>query len=272
MTRGRIALTLSWALVLAGCVVVDSPSSSTPKTSGRTSTQSLEVPPQETQPPSNSQSASPAAPSTSAGPEPGEFFESAATGPEENPLEYLLANLVIEPEWPSGYSRDLFRHWVDADGDGCNTRREVLILESTEPVTIGANCSVSGKWLSLYDLVETTDASSFDIDHMVPLKEAWDSGAHAWDSGTRRAFANDLGFEHTLIAVTASSNRSKGEKDPADWLPPNRSYHCDYAYKWMATKYRWSLSIDQAEALSLGGLVASCPVIERELPAVAFSE
>jgi hypothetical protein len=117
---------------------------------------------------------------------------------------------------------------------------------------------VSGQWLSLFDGVTTTDPSSFDVDHMVPLKEAWDSGAYGWDSATRTAFANDLGYAHSLVAVTASSNRSKSDRDPAQWLPSNEAFLCSYTFRWLAVKYRWSLSIDRAEALQLGRLVSSC--------------
>jgi hypothetical protein len=67
-------------------------------------------------------------------------------------------------------------------------------------------------------MASTTNASGFDVDHFVPLAEAWDSGAANWDSATRQAFANDLDFSMSLIAVTASSNRSKSDRDPAEWF------------------------------------------------------
>ncbi|MCF8529655.1 MAG: HNH endonuclease family protein, partial [Aquiluna sp.] len=140
-------------------------------------------------------------------------------------LNSLILSLKVESEYSSGYDRDLFKHWVDADGDGCDSREEVLIQESIAPVSIGTGCSISGgKWISSYDLLETTDPSTFDVDHMVPLKEAWDSGAWNWSMATRQAFANDLAFSHSLIAVSASSNRSKSDREPADWLPTNAEY------------------------------------------------
>jgi len=171
-------------------------------------------------------------------------------------LEALVSRLRVEPEVQSGYDRDLFRHWIDADGDGCDSRREVLIVESTTPVSVGSGCSLSGgTWYSAFDGVTTTDASSFDIDHFVPLKEAWDSGAHGWDSGTRQRFANDLEYAGSLIAVSASSNRSKSASDPAEWLPPNRSYRCVYLVTWVEVKLRWNLSADPGEiaAIRSGG-------------------
>jgi DNA uptake protein ComE-like DNA-binding protein len=180
-------------------------------------------------------------------------------------LTTLINSLQVAVENRTGYNRELFRHWVDADGDGCDTRKEVLIAESTTPVTIGSGCSISGgTWLSPYDMVSTTNASSFDVDHLVPLAEAWDSGASKWDSATRQAFANDLDFSMSLIAVTASSNRSKSDRDPAEWLPSNSAYHCEYAVAWVQVKQRWKLSVDTAEKDKLLSIANSCGGEELE--------
>jgi hypothetical protein len=174
-------------------------------------------------------------------------------------LAALLAQLRIEDEFQGGYDRDLFGDWIDADRDGCNTRREVLIIEAVEPPTIGARCElIGGLWYSAFDGVTTDDDSSFDIDHLVALKEAWDSGAHAWDSDRRRAFANDLDLPEALIAVTRSSNRSKGADDPAEWLPPLRNYHCQYVNDWMVVKIKWELSVDAREFSALRTVASSC--------------
>jgi hypothetical protein len=170
-----------------------------------------------------------------------------------------LDGLRVEAEHVGGYDRDLFRHWIDADRDGCDTRREVLILESTTPVQVGSGCSITGgTWFSAYDGVTTTDASSFDIDHMIPLKEAWDSGAHAWTADRRQAFANDLDLAESLIAVSASSNRSKSDRDPAEWMPPRTTYHCTYVVSWISVKKAWNLSVDQAEYQKLEQVLATC--------------
>lgn len=170
-----------------------------------------------------------------------------------------LRGLTIAPEVESGYDRDKFRHWIDADGDGCDTRREVLIAESTRPVRVGAGCSIAnGRWLSAYDGRITTDASTFDIDHVVALKEAWDSGANTWSNDRRRAFANDLTDAFALIAVSASSNRSKGDKDPADWLPSRTAYRCTYVRDWVRVKKVWKLSVDQREYDALARVLARC--------------
>jgi hypothetical protein len=114
----------------------------------------------------------------------------------------LLARLATAPEHPRGYSRSLFVHWIDADGDGCDTRGEVLIAESRTTARIGPGCSIAGSWRSVYDGVTTTKASSFDIDHVVALKEAWDSGAWKWTPARRQGYANDLGNARSLRAVS----------------------------------------------------------------------
>ena len=185
--------------------------------------------------------------------------EEPAPTPPTGGFEQLVAGLTVTPEVTAGYDRDFFRHWSDADGDGCDTRREVLIAESVTPVTVGGGCSLSGgEWVSAFDGVRTTDPSTFDVDHFVPLKEAWDSGAHAWDNTRRERFANDLDYAGSLIAVSASSNRSKGASDPAEWLPPNGGYHCQYVITWVEVKLRWQLSADAAEIAALRNYGARC--------------
>jgi hypothetical protein len=187
--------------------------------------------------------------------------DSQAKPVSANSFDALIAQLKVEPEFIGGYDRTLFRHWIDESGNGCDTRQEVLIQESLTPVLISSGCVISGgSWFSNFDGITTTDAASFDIDHFVPLSEAWRSGAHAWSSTTRRSFANDLGYEHSLIAVSASSNRSKGDKDPASWLPPRTSYHCEYIYKWVSIKIRWSLSVDSKELSRIKGIASNCSV------------
>ena len=179
--------------------------------------------------------------------------------PESSELSNLLVSLVIEPESPDPYDRSLFRQWIDADGDGCNARREVLIAEAIEAPRIGDRCDlIGGLWYSAFDGVTTDDDSSFDVDHMVPLSEAWDSGANEWSSDRRRAFANDLDLPQALIAVSASSNRSKGDKDPADWLPPLQSYRCQYVEDWVRVKVKWELSVDQREFAAVRSVLAGC--------------
>ena len=174
-------------------------------------------------------------------------------------LQVLIADLVVAAEQGAGYDRDLFRHWIDADGDGCNTRREVLIAEAKVKPTVSGDCDLyGGEWYSVYDQVTTTDPSSFDVDHFIPLKEAWDSGAYAWSSEKRKEFANDLGFGGSLIAVTASSNRSKSDRDPYDWLPVNTGYRCSYVTNWVKVKIRWGLTVDSSELAMIKEFGKTC--------------
>jgi hypothetical protein len=159
------------------------------------------------------------------------------------------------------YNREYFKHWTDADKDGCNTRAEVLLLETVTTTTIkaGTTCTiVTGKWVSLYDAVVLTDASKIDIDHMVPLAESWRSGAAGWDAAKREAFANDLTYPGSLIAVTAGSNRSKSDQDPATWMPTDSSYSCTYVAVWVAVKWRWDLGVDPAERTALQRTLSGC--------------
>jgi Protein of unknown function (DUF1524) len=183
-----------------------------------------------------------------------------AAPPPRNTIAGLLATLHVAAENRTGYDRSLFPLWIDANGDGCDTRHEVLIRDAVVTPTVGASCSLSGgEWISPYDDLVFTDPSKLDIDHMVPLAEAWDSGASAWTTARRRAYANDLDVDWALLAVSASSNRSKGDDDPAQWLPPDHAFWCTYAADWVEVKARWSLSVDPAEHAELAQLAADCP-------------
>ena len=173
----------------------------------------------------------------------------------------VLRGIPIANENGRGYSRSLFKHWIDADGDSCNTREEVLIDESQSRAQVDPfGCKViEGDWFSPYDGQVFTSPSDLDVDHLVPLKEAWDSGAWSWTSTRRQSFANDLSDPRTLIAVSASQNRSKGDKDPSNWIPVRQAYLCTYLADWVAVKARWGLSMDQSEAGRIRNLLTrSC--------------
>lgn len=187
------------------------------------------------------------------------------------PFIDLLNGLVTDkaPESHTGYDRDLFHVWVDADADGCNTRAEVLMAQSRVATTHHNRCTIdSGEWFSLYDGLTLTDASSVDIDHVVPLSEAWKSGAWQWTADTRRRYANDMGYAASLLAVSAASNRSKGDSDPAQWMPV-ASAACDYAQRWVAVKFRWSLTVDLAERSVLLTTLEGCSGVLWNIPAKA---
>ncbi|GGL05273.1 hypothetical protein GCM10007382_26470 [Salinibacterium xinjiangense] len=181
----------------------------------------------------------------------------AASAGSQAAISTLLDELLTASPSIASYDRASFTHWIDADGDGCDTRNEVLILESQTAVTLGAGCSISnGSWLSYYDGATWTNPSDVDVDHMVPLGEAWKSGASAWTSSQRQAFANDLGLDVSLEAVTDNVNSSKGDRDPGAWLPPLSNVHCQYATNWVLVKYRWNLAVDSNERAALQSIIA----------------
>jgi hypothetical protein len=170
-----------------------------------------------------------------------------------------VSGLPVATEVRTGYARTLFPLWIDADGDGCNTRNEVLIAEATTAPTIGTGCKLTGgRWHSYYDNADWTLASDLDIDHLVPLAEAWDSGARNWTTAQRQAYANDLGDSRDLVAVTDNVNQAKGDRDPAEWMPPLAGATCRYVTEWLVVKIRWRLTVDSAEKSALTGFAAGC--------------
>ncbi|MFG2132359.1 HNH endonuclease family protein [Streptomyces sp. NPDC048751] len=177
------------------------------------------------------------------------------------PMAAAVDALPLAAEVRAGYQRTSFKHWNAGQNptDGCNTRAEVLISEAIVPPEILPGCKLSGGlWWSYYDAKWLTAASALDIDHMVPLAEAWDSGASQWTAKRREAYANDLGAQASLVAVSAASNRSKADQDPAQWLPPAVDVTCRYASEWIATKLRWGLTVDAVELEALTQLSDGC--------------
>lgn len=173
------------------------------------------------------------------------------------PLMTAINDLPTATESRTGYSRDKFNHWVDADGDGCDTRKEVLIAETDATVKIGSGCTLTGgRWFSYYDRVTWTDQGRIDIDHMVPLAEAWDSGASKWTSTQRQSYANDLGDSRSLVGVTDTVNQAKGDQDPTSWTPTYD--RCRYLREWVAVKIRWRLTVDSSEKSALRSKASAC--------------
>jgi hypothetical protein len=128
---------------------------------------------------------------------------------------------------------------------------------------------LSGEWLSKYDGKAFTEGWRLRVDHLVPLAEAWSSGAWAWNASKRRAYANDLGYSASLIGVSAAANQAKLDKEPNAYLPPVRGYRCTYVRNWIAVKYRWNLMIDPAEKAALGqDLTTYCRTATRDLVAM----
>ncbi|GGQ45597.1 HNH endonuclease family protein [Streptomyces flaveolus] len=167
-----------------------------------------------------------------------------------------LASLTVATENRTGYNRDLFPHWITQSGT-CNTRETVLKRDGSGVVTDSACAATSGSWYSPYDGATWTAASDLDIDHLVPLAEAWDSGASGWTTSRRQAFANDL-TRPQLLAVTDNVNQAKGDQDPATWMPSRTDYRCTYVRAWVQVKYYYGLSVDSAEKSALQNQLASC--------------
>lgn len=145
------------------------------------------------------------------------------------------------------YDRSEWPHWVDFDSDCQDSRSEILIEYSLVDVKFKRNkgCNVSwGKWLTPYTNEIINKASSLDIDHVVPLENAHQSGGYAWSREKRRAFAND---PENLLVTSASANRSKGSKSPERWMPPYDGYHCTYLKKWVYIKKKYELSFSKNE-------------------------
>ncbi|MFC7220569.1 HNH endonuclease family protein [Streptomyces polyrhachis] len=179
------------------------------------------------------------------------------TPPSAATARSYLAALTVRSEGSlTGYSRDLFPHWITQYGT-CNTREVVLKRDGSGVVTDSNCAAASGSWYSPYDGATWYLASDIDIDHVVPLAEAWRSGASSWTTSKRQSFANDLGTAQ-LIAVTDNVNQSKGDSDPDQWMPPRSSYHCTYARMWVWVKYHWGLSLESSEKSALSAVLNGC--------------
>ena len=182
-----------------------------------------------------------------------------------------LDALEVGPRTPSGvrYDRDAFGSaWADIDGNGCNQRDDVLLRDAVpDSVTIAEQgaCDhdvLAGTWVDSYtgrtlifdDLKDPRQSQAIQIDHVVPLAEAWRSGASSWKDSRRRSFANDLGV---LLASDGPTNTAKRDGDPASWRP-RKAFQCEYAVRWIAVKSDWSLTVDRSEARALREMLAGC--------------
>ncbi len=182
-----------------------------------------------------------------------------------------LRRLTVRPRpvGTRGYQRDAFgSDWVDTDHNGCNQRDDVLLRDAVPGSTkVGHQdaCDhdvLAGTWHDPYtgrtlrftDLKDLSQAEAIQIDHVVPLAEAWVSGAAGWSDDRRRAFANDL---HELLAVDGPTNTSKSDDDPAAWRP-RKGYQCTYAKHWIAIKSSWHLAVDPSEVAALRQMLAYC--------------
>lgn len=173
-------------------------------------------------------------------------------------LRAAVAKLHVAKHSHAGsYDREAkFGDWIE-QGGGCDTRAVVLKAESQTPTTQNKYCTIKrGRWYSYYDAETYRRASKLQIDHTVPLANAWVSGAWDWTQDTRIRYANDLGDARTLVAVDSHDNESKGDQDPTSWLPSHGQ--CRYVRSWTVVKYRWRLNVTQAEKDALSDLASGC--------------
>jgi Protein of unknown function (DUF1524) len=179
-----------------------------------------------------------------------------------------LSVLAVDdrPAATGDYRREDWPHWSDTDGNGCDARQDALVRWSTGPATIDRSRTcrvVAGWWVSPYDGRTTNNPSDFDVDHLVPLENAFESGGWRWTAGQRRSFAND---QRGLVVTSASSNRSKGSQSPDRWRPADRSSWCAYADGWVEVKQRWSLSVTTSERDALGQMLDTCTLVSPVWP------
>lgn len=189
----------------------------------------------------------------------------APAAPSPSAAREMLGGLEVAPAGSmAGYSREEFPHWA-ADGtmfgwnepDGsCDVRDDALIRDG-QRVEIDEDCSfTTGEWLDPYTGATLKDSEDVDIDHIVPLANAWRSGAEDWDVGKREAYANDPGV---LLSVDDGANQAKGDKGPEAWRPPNTDYRCEYARRWISVKHEWNLRVNTEEKATLEDMLQGCP-------------
>ncbi|WP_411376435.1 HNH endonuclease family protein [Arthrobacter sp. MPF02] len=165
----------------------------------------------------------------------------------------------------TGYSRDEFGPaWADTDHNGCDTRNDILARDlANETFKPGTNnCVVAGGSLAdkytgaTIKFVRGQDTSSdVQIDHIVPLSDAWQKGAQQLSADRRKELAND---PLNLMAADGPTNAAKGDKDAATWLPPNRSFRCEYVARQTAVKAKYQLWVTRAERDAIAGVLTGC--------------
>lgn len=168
-----------------------------------------------------------------------------------------LGELTVAPDGSmTGYARDKFPTWINIEGN-CDTREEVLKRDG-DGITVGNDCQpTAGDWVSPYNGTTITVSSKVQIDHIVPLGDAWRTGASAWTTAQRQAFANDLS-DPQLLAVDASDNESKGDRSPDQWKPPSQSFWCTYAEMYTHIKFVFELTVTSAEQSALSDMLGTC--------------
>ncbi|MDQ4064051.1 MAG: HNH endonuclease family protein [Actinomycetota bacterium] len=183
-------------------------------------------------------------------------------GSADTSSEALKELEVAEPGSMSGYSRESFKHWSrandfgwDAPETSCDAREAALIRDG-ENVEVGSGCKVtSGSWYDPYTTNTYTDPQEIDIDHVVPLANAYRSGASSWSDEERQRYAND---PDVLLSVEDDANQQKGDKGPEAWKPPNEDEYCDYAQRWISIKSKYDLTVNADEKAELEDMLGAC--------------
>ncbi|CAM8659920.1 Excalibur calcium-binding domain containing protein [Acidimicrobiia bacterium] len=200
---------------------------------------------------------------------PSPVTSTSSPGASANPsVRDQLAALRIDdrPNPVGDYRREDWSHWDDIDGNGCDARQDALIAWSTVAATVnraGTCKTITGWWVSPYDLVASANPGDFDVDHLVPLADAFESGGWQWSAAKRRQFANN---QAELVVASASSNRSKGADSPDEWRPPNPESWCAYATGWLGVKVTWDLTATTNERNTLGQMLDTCTLIGLAWP------
>jgi hypothetical protein len=164
-------------------------------------------------------------------------------------------------EIPNYNRLEQFGRWInDPNDDTCyNTRAKVLVRDSDKTVIFKDtnHCVVDGGlWQDPYTDQPFTNAKDIQIDHLVPLKNAYMSGASKWSFRARCLYANYLGAEFHLISSNGTQNMKKGDKGPDKYMPPNPEYACTYVKNWLSVKFLWGLKMTEPEAAAIVQIIS----------------
>ena len=207
---------------------------------------------------SGSSSASSDSGSSSASSDSGSSSASAApgSGSREDWLRRLDALPSGEADTSVPYNRKDYKHWIAIQG-ACDTRETALVRDGSDVVTDPSTCKVtSGSWVDPYSGETFNDAKKMDIDHLIPLQYAHQHGGASWDAAKKQAYANDL--DTVLLTVSARENRSKGASGPGEYMPPLKSYRCEYSQRWVAVSEKYGLTVGKADRQALNSGLSSC--------------
>lgn len=195
--------------------------------------------------------------SSSAGSDSGSSSASApGSGSREDWLRRLDALPSGEADTSVTYNRKDYKHWITIQG-ACDTRETALVRDGSDVVTDPSTCKVtSGSWVDPYSGETFTDAKKMDIDHLIPLQYAHQHGGASWDAAKKQAYANDL--DTVLLTVSARENRSKGAAGPGEYMPPLKSYRCEYSHRWVAVSEKYGLTVGKADRQALNSGLSSC--------------